>query len=116
MNLKVLPLHCYDIILGIDWLEQHSPMEVHWKLKWLSFEHLGSKVQLFGLKPNLTQCPVISALEILQLQAVDNLWCIMEVFQLADHAIVSSWPEDIHHIIEQYQDLFAKPVGPPPKR
>jgi hypothetical protein len=28
ISLKVLPLDCYDIILGIDWLEQHSPMEV----------------------------------------------------------------------------------------
>lgn len=49
MNLKLLPLQCYDIILGIDWLEQHSPMEVHWKLKWLSLDYLGSKIQLFGL-------------------------------------------------------------------
>uniref|UniRef100_A0A8R7ULP6 Uncharacterized protein n=1 Tax=Triticum urartu TaxID=4572 RepID=A0A8R7ULP6_TRIUA len=29
-NLKVLPLGCYDVILGIDWLAQHSPMKVHW--------------------------------------------------------------------------------------
>jgi predicted aspartyl protease len=29
LPLKILPLHCYDVILGIDWLEQHSPMEVN---------------------------------------------------------------------------------------
>jgi hypothetical protein len=28
---KILPLYCYDIILGMDWLESHSPMEVHWE-------------------------------------------------------------------------------------
>jgi hypothetical protein len=28
-DLKVLPLHSYDMILGLDWLEAHSPMEVH---------------------------------------------------------------------------------------
>jgi hypothetical protein len=27
---RVLPLGTYDIILGMDWLEQHSPMWVHW--------------------------------------------------------------------------------------
>ena len=34
-DLRVLPLSSYDIILGIDWLEQFSPMKVDWKLKWL---------------------------------------------------------------------------------
>ncbi|XP_045087991.1 uncharacterized protein [Aegilops tauschii subsp. strangulata] len=29
-DLKVLPLGCYDMILGIDWLAQRSPMNVHW--------------------------------------------------------------------------------------
>lgn len=39
INLKILPLQSYDVILGIDWLQQHSPMEVDWKEKWLSFIH-----------------------------------------------------------------------------
>lgn len=29
-DLKVLPLSSYDMILGLDWLEAHSPMEIHW--------------------------------------------------------------------------------------
>lgn len=28
LSLKILPLNCYDVILGIDWLETHSPMVV----------------------------------------------------------------------------------------
>ena len=39
LPLKILPLRCYDVILGIDWLEQHSPMKVNWKDKWLSFDY-----------------------------------------------------------------------------
>lgn len=31
INLKVLPLQCYDIILGMDWLISNSPMEIHGK-------------------------------------------------------------------------------------
>jgi len=30
LDLKVLPLSSYDMILGLDWLEAHSSMEVHW--------------------------------------------------------------------------------------
>jgi predicted aspartyl protease len=28
-DLRVLPLSSYDMIIGMDWLEQHSPMRVH---------------------------------------------------------------------------------------
>lgn len=34
-SFKILPLKCYDAILGMDWLERFSPMEVHWVQKWL---------------------------------------------------------------------------------
>ena len=30
-DLKILPLSCYDGILGMDWLAKHSPMTVDWE-------------------------------------------------------------------------------------
>lgn len=30
ITLRILPLKCYDVILGIDWLEEHSPMLINW--------------------------------------------------------------------------------------
>ena len=30
---RVLDLKCYDIVLGMDWLEQYSPMWIDWKRK-----------------------------------------------------------------------------------
>lgn len=50
-TLKVLPLGCYDMIVGMDWLEKHSPMDVHWGRKQLQFLHHGRKVQLQGFNP-----------------------------------------------------------------
>lgn len=41
---KVLPLGCYDTILGIDWLAARSPMNVHWLEKTMGFEYLGKQV------------------------------------------------------------------------
>lgn len=32
-DLKILPLQHYNLIIGMDWLEQHSPMHVHWHHK-----------------------------------------------------------------------------------
>ena len=34
-DLKILHLDSYDLILGMDWLEQYSPMHIHWKSKWI---------------------------------------------------------------------------------
>jgi hypothetical protein len=35
-TLKVLPLSTYDLIIGMDWLEAHSPMLVNWSHKRLT--------------------------------------------------------------------------------
>ncbi|XP_073363591.1 uncharacterized protein [Aegilops tauschii subsp. strangulata] len=49
-TLKVLPLGCYDVILGIDWLAQHSPMK------------LCATIQ--G-EPNITEVPVPAEIDAL---------------------------------------------------
>lgn len=43
---KILPLKCYDAIIGMDWLELYSPMEVQWAHKWISFWHQGRQIKL----------------------------------------------------------------------
>ena len=35
----VLPLKCYDMIVGQDWLENFSPMWVHWRKKIMKFTY-----------------------------------------------------------------------------
>lgn len=43
-DVEVLPLNCFDMILGEDWLEQCSPMWVHWTKKIMRFMHKGKRV------------------------------------------------------------------------
>jgi hypothetical protein len=38
-NFKILPLRGNDMILGMDWLEDHRPMSVHWAKKWMKIEY-----------------------------------------------------------------------------
>ena len=58
-NLKVLPLSPYDMILGLDWLEQFSPMKVHWQQKWMTIPYQISFVTLFGLLPDFPTSTVV---------------------------------------------------------
>lgn len=53
---KVLPLKCYDGILGMDWLTTLGPMQVDWQMKWMSFDRAGEHVFLQGKLPNNLTC------------------------------------------------------------
>lgn len=63
-NLKVLELGCYDVILGMDWLEKHCPMMVHWGHKVLSFSKDGEQVTLQGISHTDKECHMISVAEL----------------------------------------------------
>lgn len=47
-DLWVLPLTAFDMIIGMDWLESFSPMQVHWQHKRLEIPYEGSTVLLQG--------------------------------------------------------------------
>lgn len=59
----VLPLKCFDMILGEDWLESCSPMWIHWAKKFMRFTHYGKRIQLQGLQQDLNQYASISVLD-----------------------------------------------------
>lgn len=59
-NLRVLPLSSYDGILGLDWLAMHSPMQIDWVQKWMSFTHQGQVITLQGLLPEDVDVTVFS--------------------------------------------------------
>lgn len=56
---RVLPISCYDVVLGMDWLEKYSPMWIHWKCRLLHFSHEGQSIALKGIKDALSTCPKI---------------------------------------------------------
>jgi hypothetical protein len=114
MTLKVLPLQCYDMILGMDWLAQHSPMEVDWNTKWMSFDYQGAKMLLQEISPKTVHCELITK-ELVALEQQDKLWCILKP-QAVSTTSSPSMPQDIQEIVDQYSDLFVSPSGLPPKR
>lgn len=59
-DFKLIPLGSYDIILGMDWLEQHSPMQVDWVEKWIEFQYQNRAVRLQGISSSNPSCSLIS--------------------------------------------------------
>lgn len=63
-DLRVLPLESYDLILGMDWLELYSPMQIHWKAKWLSLPYNGDTIILQGLTTPASSDLVVQLLSV----------------------------------------------------
>ena len=57
----MLPLKCYDLILGEDWLEDCTPLLIDYKLKTMQFVYQGKSIKLQGVVNDATQCNPISA-------------------------------------------------------
>jgi hypothetical protein len=53
--MKILPFGCYNIILGDDWLEEFSPMWVHWRQQRMRFRYKGQHISLQGILGDGTQ-------------------------------------------------------------
>ena len=60
-DMKILPLGCYDIILGGDWLEEFSPIWVHWRQRRMRFTHKGEHITLRGIQDDSSPGRQISA-------------------------------------------------------
>lgn len=100
-DLKVLLLSSYDMILGLDWLEQFSPMKVHWKHKWMVIPYKDSSVTLFGLLPDLPEGSVVQV-------------CSVEVS--VGNSVEASIPLEIQQLVEDFAELFEVPSDLSPPR
>jgi hypothetical protein len=100
-DLKVFPLSFYDMILGLDWLEQFSPMRVHWKQKWMTIPYNNSSITLFGSLPELPEGSILQV-------------CVVDVY--VGESVEANIPSDIQDLIEEFAELFVVPKELPPSR
>lgn len=116
-DLKVIPLSCYDIILGMDWLESHSPMEVDWAKKWLAFDHKGHKIKLQGVKPVVHQCNLVSVEQLFGMLKAEAVEQILELSMLnRQQEVKEHGVQELRDILQEFATLFSEPQGLPPRR
>ncbi|WVZ82556.1 hypothetical protein U9M48_029810 [Paspalum notatum var. saurae] len=98
-DLRIIPLQHYDLIVGMDWLESFSPMNVHWRHKWMQIPYQGSVVLIQGedaVPPAKVLVQVCNATWEQQLSSVSN-----------------SVPPEISALLSEYTPLFAPVDGLP---
>lgn len=125
---RVLPLKCYDLILGEDWLEEYSPMLVDYKHKTIQFTHSGQQIKLQGVVDNTQSCTPVSAHKLrglLKAGAVSH--CIQMIVPSllsgeADQekqeqvAKEEEIPQAVTGLLSEYEHLFSEPRGLPLSR
>jgi hypothetical protein len=78
-DVKALALGCYDMILGEDWLDDHSPMWVHWRKKIMRFPHLHRRITLQGVTDNISSCKPV---DVPKLQGLHRRGALSHVVQV----------------------------------
>jgi hypothetical protein len=122
-DMKILPLSCYDIILGGDWLEEFSPLWVHWRQRRMRFRHKGKKITLLGIQDKGGVGQPINAQQLQGLPrrgAVAQCIHVQPVHQDGIHRMEvlqgSDSPTELSEVLAEFQDLFTPTDTLPPRR
>jgi len=127
----VLPLQCYNMILGEDWLESCRPMWVHWKNKVMKFTNQGKRITLYGVKQHNASCTPINAGKLKGLMRRNVVACCLQlkmqlnqqttseedshVYLVSDIDVPEVVPE-VQAVLHKYSHLFQEPSSLPPAR
>lgn len=96
-----MPLPFYDMILGMDWLASHSPMQIVWEHKWLILPYGQSTVRLQG---QLTELPVGSVIQVAAVYSDSNI------------PVQPAVLPEVSQLLSEFQSVFAPPSRYPPAR
>jgi hypothetical protein len=105
---KVLAIKCNDLILGTDWLQQHSSMWVHWKHKKMRFTHKGSRITLRGIKDCTSKCLKLKPTKLKGLLRKGGIAQMIQVNQLEAKTPLTPIPTEVQQLLKQYESLFRK--------
>lgn len=126
----VIPLKCFDMVLGEDWLEQCSPMWIDWVQKIICFTLHVKRITLQEIKSSVSGCSQICPV---QLQGLLRRGAVSQCLQFeqldlndreeCSDLYVSSiamnsqgqLPKDIQALLDLYSDIFQEPYELPPQ-
>ncbi|CAO2206554.1 unnamed protein product [Urochloa humidicola] len=114
---RVLELNHYDIILGMDWLENHSPMWVHWRRKRMRFTYKGNRITLNGVKDHTDTC---SPIQLKKLKGLMRKGAVAQLVHLSTASTTaessSVIPQPVQDLLLKHKNLFQAPTALPPSR
>lgn len=117
-DFRLLDVQGYDIILGADWIYQHSPIGLNLKTRELSITKQGEGTVTLSDSHSTKSKQLIGAKKLCHLLKTKS---IAEMILLRPQQVTSETeskviPEAIQNLINQYNDIFQEPQELPPMR
>jgi hypothetical protein len=112
----VLELPHYDMILGMDLLECHSPMWIHWKRKMIRFTQNGKRIALHGVKDYTSQCLKLKTNKLKGLVRRGAIAQLVQLSPITKQSTQGTIPQEIQQVITSHEHLFHCPASLPPHR
>ncbi|WVZ49084.1 hypothetical protein U9M48_000465 [Paspalum notatum var. saurae] len=91
-----------DMIIGMDWLEQFSPMKVHWALKWLQIPVGGQTIQLQGLVPESQLFPEGTIVQVFHMEPDSSV--------VIQKSLSPDQPALMHPLLQEFAYVFEVPT------
>uniref|UniRef100_A0ACD5Y7R2 Uncharacterized protein n=1 Tax=Avena sativa TaxID=4498 RepID=A0ACD5Y7R2_AVESA len=114
-NMRVLELGAYDEILGMDWLQQHSPMVTDWQNHCLAFQHKNKFIRLQGvLAPPQDNVRELRVEKFLKWYKGTEVWVVAMIKPETETQAVAI-PAAIQAVLADFSDVFATPTNLPPQ-
>lgn len=116
-KLKVLPIGGYDMILGMDWLEEFSPMWIDWRRKKLRFAQMGKRITLVGVKEEIKSCEQVTCQQLKGMLRDGAMSQVVQLCAMREELVeAEDVPDQINEVITEFQYLFREPTELPPHR
>jgi hypothetical protein len=112
-SLRLFSLGCYDIILGMDWLQSLGDMNVNWLQKRLSFNHHGKTVKLQGLVADTSSCQSLTTSELEALEEINAICHLVQLREVREAEDRVPYPSSIQDMLTEFAVLFEEPQGLP---
>ncbi|KAJ3707248.1 hypothetical protein LUZ61_010953 [Rhynchospora tenuis] len=116
-DMRLLDVKGYDLILGLDWLNEMGPMVVDWKKGSIKFSRGSEEIHLQA-SDEVAELKLCQAqLNIQQEVQEGSEVFIAYLFQVeAEEQHTVSTNTEIDIILQQYSDVFSEPTTLPPQR
>jgi hypothetical protein len=115
-DFRILNLKGYDIILGADWIYEHSPVELNLKALTLKVQHKDEMVTFFDASlPASADIPqAVNASKLLS-NSICGAFLLISPFTDKTEE-VTPIPPAIQAVLTEFQDIFDEPTTLPPRR
>lgn len=113
-SFNLIPLKGYDIILGADWIYQHSPITLDLKQRELGI----TKGKKMIMLKDFTQPGKHVHISSQKMEKVLGKGAFGYVFQVTEEKeeAVSAIPDDVHMVLQKFPTVMQEPQSLPPNR